>query len=77
MEYSPSATVGEAGYWGNIYGSPNTSNRMRVWNWISKNRKYSGNLGGAYYYPVVNKDTGDVAVVKAVSYTHLTLPTKA
>ena len=63
MEYSPSATVGEAGYWGNKYGSPDTSNRMRIWKWISKNRKYSGNLGGAYYYPVVNKDSGDIAVV--------------
>ncbi len=64
MEYSPSATVGEAGYWGNKYGSSDTSNRMRIWKWISKNRKYSGNLGGAYYYPVVNKDSGDIAVVK-------------
>ncbi len=62
MEYSPSATVGQAGYWGNKYGTSDISNQFRIWNWRAG--RYSGNLGGARYYPVVNKDTGDIAVVK-------------
>ena len=64
MEYSPSATVGETGYWGNKYGNSDVSNRFQIWNWKSKNGRYSGNLGGKYYYPITNKDTGDVAIVR-------------
>ena len=62
MEYSPSATVGETGYWGNKYGNSDVSNRFQIWNWKSKNGRYAGNLGGKYYYPITNKDTGDVEV---------------
>jgi hypothetical protein len=64
MEYSPSAAVGQAGYWGNKYGSPDISNQFQIWNWKSKNGRYSGNLGGKYYYPITNKDTGDIAIVR-------------
>ena len=61
-EYSPTATEGQTGYWGNTYGSSNTSNTFQIWNW--RQGRYKGNLGGAKYYPIVNKDTGDIAVVK-------------
>ena len=64
MEYSPSAAIGQAGYWGNKYGSPDISNQFQIWNWKSKNGRYSGNLGGKYYYPITNKDTGDIAIVR-------------
>jgi len=62
MEYSPTATVGETGYWGDKYGDSSTGNQFQIWNWNSG--QYKGNLGGAKYYPVTNKDNGDIAIVK-------------
>ena len=65
MTYSPTATgPGQTGYWGDTYGSSAVSNQFIVGRWKSKNRKYTGNLGTAKYYPIVNKQTGDIAVVK-------------
>ena len=65
MTYSPTATgPGQTGYWGDTYGSSAVSNQFIVGRWKSKNRKYTGNLGTAKYYPIVNKQTGDIAIVK-------------
>ena len=65
MTYSPTATgPGETGYWGDTYGSSAVSNQFIVGRWRSKNRRYTGNLGTAKYYPIVNKQTGDIAIVK-------------
>ena len=65
MTYSPTATgPGQTGYWGDTYGSSAVSNQFIVGRWRSKNRRYTGNLGTAKYYPIVNKQTGDIAIVK-------------
>ena len=65
MTYSPTATgPGETGYWGDTYGSSAVSNQFIVGRWKSKNSRYTGNLGTAKYYPIVNKQTGDIAIVK-------------
>ena len=65
MTYSPTATgPGQTGYWGDTYGSSAVSNQFIVGRWKSKNRRYTGNLGTAKYYPIVNKETGDIAIVK-------------
>ena len=65
MTYSPTATgPGQTGYWGDTYGSSAVSNQFIVGRWKSRNRRYTGNLGTAKYYPIVNKQTGDIAVVK-------------
>ncbi len=64
MTYSPTATgPGQEGYWGDTYGSSAVSNQFIVGNWKSKSGKYEGSLGTAKYYPIVNKETGDIAVV--------------
>ena len=65
MTYSPTATgPGQTGYWGDTYGSSDVSNQFIVGNWKSNSGKYEGSLGTAKYYPIVNKETGDIAVVK-------------
>ena len=65
MTYSPTATgPGQTGYWGDTYGSSAVSNQFIVGRWRSRDRRYTGNLGTAKYYPIVNKQTGDIAVVK-------------
>ena len=65
MTYSPTATgPGETGYWGDTYGSSAVSNQFIVGNWKTKDGRWVGNLGTAKYYPIVNKQTGDIAVVK-------------
>ena len=65
MTYSPTATgAGQEGYWGDTYGSSDVSNQFLVGNWKSKDGKYEGSLGTSKYYPIVNKETGDIAVVK-------------
>ena len=65
MTYSPTATgPGQTGYWGDTYGSSAVSNQFIVGRWKSRNRRYTGNLGTAKYYPIVNKQTGDIAIVK-------------
>ena len=64
MTYSPTATgAGQEGYWGDTYGSSDVSNQFIVGNWKSTSGKYEGSLGTAKYYPIVNKETGDIAVV--------------
>ena len=65
MTYSPTATgPGQTGYWGDTYGSSAVSNQFIVGRWKSRDRRYTGNLGTAKYYPIVNKQTGDIAIVK-------------
>tara|TARA_Y100001963_G_C6765771_1_gene442103 strand:+ start:45 stop:1433 length:1389 start_codon:yes stop_codon:yes gene_type:complete len=65
MTYSPTATgAGQEGYWGDVYGSSSVKNQFPVGEWESRDRKYSGNLGTSKFYPIVNKETGDIAVVK-------------
>ena len=65
MTYSPTATgPGQTGYWGDTYGSSAVSNQFIVGRWKSRNSRYTGNLGTAKYYPIVNKQTGDIAIVK-------------
>jgi len=65
MTYSPTATgPGQDGYWGDVYGSSSVENQFPVGSWKSKDGKYSGNLGTSKFYPIVNKETGDIAVVK-------------
>ena len=65
MTYSPTATgPGQTGYWGDTYGSSAVSNQFIVGRWKSRDRKYTGNLGTAKYYPITNKQTGDIAIVK-------------
>ena len=43
--------------------------------WISKDCKYSGNLGTSRFYPIVNKETGDIAVVKVGDSENTTIGT--
>ena len=65
MTYSPTATgPGQTGYWGDTYGSSAVSNQFIVGRWKSRDRRYTGNLGTAKYYPIVNKQTGDIAIIK-------------
>ena len=65
MTYSPTATgPGQKGYWGDIYGSSAVENQFIVGSWTSKNGQYKGNLGTSKFYPIVNKQTGDIAIVK-------------
>ena len=65
MTYSPTATgPGQTGYWGDTYGSSAVSNQFIVGRWKSRDRRYTGNLGTAKYYPITNKQTGDIAIVK-------------
>ena len=68
MTYSPTATgPGQTGYWGDTYGSSAVENQFPVGSWTSKNGQYSGNLGTSKFYPIVNKETGDIAVVKVIN----------
>ena len=43
--------------------------------WTSKNGQYSGNLGTSKFYPIVNKETGDIAVVKVGDGENTTIGT--
>ena len=76
MTYSPTATgPGQEGYWGDVYGSSSVENQFPVGSWKSKDGKYSGNLGTSKFYPIVNKETGDIAVVKVGSGGNTTIGT--
>ena len=76
MTYSPTATgPGQEGYWGDVYGSSSVENQFPVGSWKSKDGKYSGNLGTSKFYPIVNKETGDIAVVKVGSSGNTTIGT--
>ena len=76
MTYSPTATgPGQEGYWGDVYGSSAVENQFPVGRWTSKNGQYSGNLGTSKFYPIVNKETGDIAVVKVGSGGNTTIGT--
>ena len=76
MTYSPTATgPGQDGYWGDVYGSSSVENQFPVGSWKSKDGKYSGNLGTSKFYPIINKETGDIAVVKVGSSGNTTIGT--
>ena len=76
MTYSPTATgPGQTGYWGDVYGSSSVENQFPVGSWTSKNGQYSGNLGTSKFYPIVNKETGDIAVVKVGDSENTTIGT--
>ena len=76
MTYSPTATgPGQDGYWGDVYGSSSVENQFPVGSWKSKDGKYSGNLGTSKFYPIVNKETGDIAVVKVGDSGNTTIGT--
>ena len=76
MTYSPTATgPGQDGYWGDVYGSSSVENQFPVGSWKSKVGKYSGNLGTSRFYPIVNKETGDIAVVKVGDSGNTTIGT--
>ena len=76
MTYSPTATgPGQEGYWGDVYGSSSVENQFPVGSWKSKEGKYTGNLGTSKFYPIVNKETGDIAVVKVGDGENTTIGT--
>ena len=76
MTYSPTATgPGQDGYWGDVYGSSSVENQFPVGSWKSKDGKYTGNLGTSKFYPIVNKETGDIAVVKVGDSGNTTIGT--
>ena len=76
MTYSPTATgPGQEGYWGDVYGSSSVENQFPVGSWKSKDGKYTGNLGTSKFYPIVNKETGDIAVVKVGDGENTTIGT--
>jgi len=76
MTYSPTATgPGQDGYWGDVYGSSSVENQFPVGSWKSKDGKYTGNLGTSRFYPIVNKETGDIAVVKVGDSGNTTIGT--
>ena len=76
MTYSPTATgPGQDGYWGDVYGSSSVENQFPVGSWKSKDGKYTGNLGTSKFYPIVNKETGDIAVVKVGDGENTTIGT--
>jgi len=76
MTYSPTATgPGQDGYWGDVYGSSSVQNQFPVGSWKSKDGKYTGNLGTSKFYPIVNKETGDIAVVKVGDGENTTIGT--
>ena len=76
MTYSPTATgPGQEGYWGDVYGSSAVEHQFPVGSWTSKNGQYSGNLGTSKFYPIVNKETGDIAVVKVGDGENTTIGT--
>jgi len=64
LTYNPKAKPGDADYWGDVYGDNSTNNQFPVSNWQSGAQ--SGDLGGAKYYTVVNKQNGEIAVVKSI-----------
>ncbi len=76
MTYSPTATgPGQEGYWGDVYGSSSVENQFPVGKWESRDGKYTGNLGTSKFYPIVNKETGDIAVVKVGDSGNTTIGT--
>ena len=76
MTYSPTATgPGQEGYWGDVYGSSSVENQFPVGSWKSRDGKYSGNLGTSKFYPIINKETGDIAVVKVGDSGNTTIGT--
>ena len=76
MTYSPTATgAGQEGYWGDVYGSSSVENQFPVGEWKSRDGKYTGNLGTSKFYPIVNKETGDIAVVKVGDGENTTIGT--
>ena len=64
LTYNPEAKPGDTDYWGDVYGNNSTNNQFPVGSW--KAGKQTGNLKGAKYYTVVNKQSGDIAVVKKI-----------
>ena len=64
LTYNPEAKPGDTDYWGDVYGDNSTNNQFPVGNWQAG--KQTGNLRGAKYYTVVNKQNGDIAVVKKI-----------
>tara|TARA_B100000579_G_scaffold138217_1_gene112247 strand:+ start:45 stop:1439 length:1395 start_codon:yes stop_codon:yes gene_type:complete len=64
LTYNPKAKPGDADYWGDVYGDNSTNNQFPVGNWQAGEQ--TGNLRGAKYYTVVNKENGDIAVVKSI-----------
>ena len=64
LTYNPEAKPGDTDYWGDVYGNNSTNNQFPVGSW--KAGKQTGNLRGAKYYTVVNKQSGDIAVVKKI-----------
>ena len=64
LTYNPKAKPGDADYWGDVYGDNSTNNQFPVSNWQAGAQ--SGDLGNAKYYTVVNKQNGEIAVVKYI-----------
>ncbi len=64
LTYNPKAKPGDADYWGDVYGDNSTNNQFPVSNWQAG--RQTGDLGGAKYYTVVNKENGEIAVVKYI-----------
>ena len=64
LTYNPEAKPGDTDYWGDVYGDNSTNNQFPVGSWQAG--KQTGNLRGAKYYTVVNKQSGDIAVVKKI-----------
>ena len=64
LTYNPEAKPGDTDYWGDVYGDNSTNNQFPVGSWQAG--KQTGNLRGAKYYTVVNKQNGDIAVVKKI-----------
>ena len=64
LTYNPEAKPGDTDYWGDVYGDNSTNNQFPVGSWQAG--KQTGNLKGAKYYTVVNKQSGDIAVVKKI-----------
>ena len=64
LTYNPKAKPGDADYWGDVYGNNSTNNQFPVSKWQAGAQ--SGDLGNAKYYTVVNKQNGEIAVVKYI-----------
>ena len=64
LTYNPKAKPGDADYWGDVYGDNSTNNQFPIGNWQAGAQ--SGDLGNAKYYTVVNKQNGEIAVVKYI-----------
>ncbi len=64
LTYNPKSKPGDADYWGDVYGDNSTNNQFPIGTWQAGEQ--SGNLRGAKYYTVVNKQNGEIAVVKYI-----------